>query len=222
MNKKYVAALAGALIFVGVPIVAWGISDTRGFLASPARAAYVIMTLLSHILICCFVPNAGLSVGDGQKVVARQRVALVFLQLLPLGVMVVAPLSDRCGRWVLSGEWVRYAGLVVYLSGTCLMSWAVVSLGRFFSVQVTLQAGHRLITNGPYRLIRHPRYFGIFLCFTGISLVFASGAALLVVVALLVVLGWRIRDEEALLATEFGEEWQAYAQKTSRLIPFVF
>jgi protein-S-isoprenylcysteine O-methyltransferase Ste14 len=101
------------------------------------------------------------------------------------------------------------------------MHWAEATLDKQFSVEVTIQEGHRLVTDGPYRYLRHPRYLGIILFTTGISLVFRSWLTLIFIAVLTLVLIWRIHDEEALLHQEFGPDWEAYSQRSWRLIPFV-
>jgi protein-S-isoprenylcysteine O-methyltransferase Ste14 len=65
------------------------------------------------------------------------------------------------------------------------------------------------VTGGPYR---YPRYLGIIVFTTGISLVFRSWLALI----------WRIRDEEALMQRSFGKDWEAYSRRSWRLIPLVY
>ena len=106
--------------------------------------------------------------------------------------------------------------------GFVLMHWAQVHLDLQFSVQVTVQEGHQLITDGPYKLIRHPRYLGIILFSSGIALVFRSWATLVLVALILAVLLWRIHDEESLMGEEFGADWEAYCLRTSRLIPWLY
>ena len=102
------------------------------------------------------------------------------------------------------------------------MTWAQVRLGRQFSVQVTLQEDHALITDGPYRFLRHPRYLGIILFSTGISMIFRSAAGLGLVVLITAVLIWRIVDEETLLHRQFGEAWEVYRRRTRRLVPWIY
>src|SRR5215207_8969352 len=50
------------------------------------------------------------------------------------------------------------AGLAVVALGLALRAWAVHELGRFFKFTVVVQADHRVVDTGPYRLIRHPSY----------------------------------------------------------------
>jgi protein-S-isoprenylcysteine O-methyltransferase Ste14 len=222
MRKKLFAFTIGTLVFVVIPLVSWGAGDLRGFLAQPARVAYLVITLLANVLVVTFVPNAGMSRGHGRTVVKRQRIALVLLQVFPLGIMMVAPYSDGRSWCVAGGIGVRYAGLGLYALGLFVMNWSVVYLGRYFSVQVTVQEGHQLVKVGPYKLVRHPRYLGILVCFSGVALIFTSMVAAGVAVLLLAVLCWRIHDEEALMAKTFSAEWEGYAKKTARLVPGVY
>jgi len=103
-----------------------------------------------------------------------------------------------------------------------VMNWAEASLGKQFSVQVTLQDGHRLVTDGLYRYLRHRRYLGIIGFNVGIALVFHSWLALVFVAGLVLVLLWRIHDEELLMRQAFGVEWETYTRRSWRLIPFVY
>lgn len=89
-------------------------------------------------------------------------------------------------------------------------------------MEVKLQEDHRLVTTGLYRVVRHPRYFGIILFFAGISLVFKSIPAIILVAALIVVLLWRAFAEEELMKEAFGREWDDYVSRTRKLIPFIF
>jgi len=222
MKRKLVALWAGILIFVGIPVVAWGLGNVADFFQNPARSAYVLLTLVAQILSVFLVPNSGVSNAEGTTVVVRQRVAVFLLQVLTMAVIAIGPWSDRRQWGGIHGEAARYVGVVFYALGLFLMNWAVIFLGRHFSIQVTLQKDHQLIVDGPYRYVRHPRYAGILICFSGVALVFASAAALVVVGLLLGTILWRIADEEALMAKSFPVDWPIYVRSTARLIPWVY
>jgi protein-S-isoprenylcysteine O-methyltransferase Ste14 len=222
MTKKLIAAVVGTLAFILVPLFVWGIGDVRGFIQHTARLAYLAVTVLSQIGILLYVPDAGLSRKEGATVVARQRFAVALLQLLTVAIVIIAPYTDARGWASIDFPVIRYAGVLLYAAGLSLMNWAIVHLGRHFSVQVTLQKDHELVTQGPYRFVRHPRYAGILLCFAGVALIFASAGALVLVAALLATLAWRVHDEEAMMADAFPAEWPRYAQRTARLIPYVY
>jgi protein-S-isoprenylcysteine O-methyltransferase Ste14 len=215
--------LAGVLIFVGLPILGWGVGDIGGFFAHPARLGYVVLMILLQIFVALRFPGVGRSGGKGMKLVQRQQAAVALMQVFSLAIVIFAPFSDRHDFGALGGgDWLRYVGLVLFAAGFLLMNWSEATLGRLFSVQVTVQENHRLITGGPYRYVRNPRYLGIILFNLGVSLVFRSWLALILTAALAVVLLWRIQDEEALMRQEFGEEWDAYARQSWHLIPFLY
>ncbi len=118
---------------------------------------------------------------------------------------------------------VAWAGIVLFVAGIVLQSIAMWNLRGFYTRRLGVQLGHRLITSGPYRFIRHPGYLSYILSLSGIGLalssLFALGSVILVVSFLL----RRIKHEEQMLATEFGEEYRAYIEKTKwRLMPLIY
>ena len=76
--------------------------------------------------------------------------------------------------------------------------------------------------HGIYRKVRHPLYTGTIMLLLGMPLIFSSWygfAVMLLVVPLFVK---RIRREEGLLIEEFGAEYEAYIERSHKLIPFVY
>ena len=113
--------------------------------------------------------------------------------------------------------------LVVLLTGLVVRWGSILTLGRFFTVDVAIQPGHRIIRTGPYRYVRHPSYTGLLLAFLGLGLVFAnwlSLLALLVPISLAVVS--RVAWEETVLHGALGEDYATYCRQTKRLVPGVF
>jgi protein-S-isoprenylcysteine O-methyltransferase Ste14 len=215
--------LVGILTFVLVPLLAWGPDDLRGFFSHPARLAYVALTVLLQVLIVVRFPGVGPGRRPGTRTVRRQRVALALLFILSFALVIAAGHGVRREIAPMGGgDFLRYAGLALYSVGLLASAWVEEYLGKQFSLEVTLQEGHRLITDGPYRRLRHPRYLAVIVFTAGLALVFRSWPALAVVAAMTLVLLWRIRDEEALMREAFGAEWESYARRTSRLIPFVY
>ena len=82
-------------------------------------------------------------------------------------------------------------------AGIGLRAWSIATLGRFFQYWIKIQPGHRVVTGGPYRYVRHPSYTGIALVLAGIALACDDVWGLLAV-AVLGGLGLavRIRAEE--------------------------
>ena len=95
-------------------------------------------------------------------------------------------------------------------------------LGHRFSGLVAIQPGHRLVTSGIYAAIRHPSYLGLLVNSLGWALAFRSVVGVLLTALLVPPLAARIRAEERLLRTRFGDEYDAYCRRTSRLIPRLY
>ena len=68
-------------------------------------------------------------------------------------------------RWpeaqVMQGRAVADAGIGLFVAGLCLRWWAIITLGRFFTVDVTIEKDHEVVERGPFRLVRHPSYSGV-------------------------------------------------------------
>lgn len=118
---------------------------------------------------------------------------------------------------------IKYTGLGIIWTGIILRFAAVVSLGKFFTVDVTIRKGHRLKTNGLYKLLRHPSYSASLLSFIGFGFALNNLISLLIItIAILAVFIVRIRIEEKVLSQQFGAEYAEYKKHTYALIPFVY
>jgi Cu+-exporting ATPase len=85
-------------------------------------------------------------------------------------------------------------------------------------VRRAVVAGHQLVTQGPFAIVRHPMYSGIMLAALGSLLIYSTWTTLLFVCfAPLTII--RARREEAALAAEFGEQWQAYCKRVPAFVP---
>jgi protein-S-isoprenylcysteine O-methyltransferase len=148
------------------------------------------------------------------------RLLLVVIYLcVALGVVLGA--SGR-GRLHL-GMSVRWLGLAMILAGLVLRWWAIFSLRRFFTVDVAIHPGQRLVQTGPYRYLRHPSYAGALLSFVGLALCLSSWlAALAILVPIAGAFYHRIRIEERALQSAFPNEYRDYCGRTSRIVPGIY
>jgi len=124
------------------------------------------------------------------------------------------------------GSWTApalYAGVACYAAGLSLRWYAIVILGRFFTVNVAIAADHRLIDTGPYHYLRHPSYSGALLAFLGLGLCLGNGISiLLMIVPILLVFLRRMNVEEAALLQGLGAPYRDYMLRTKRLIPGLY
>jgi len=108
----------------------------------------------------------------------------------------------------------RALGQVVFLLGSLLMVYVTYYLRSGFLGEVEPNLDH-LVTAGPYRWCRHPLYLSFLLIILGLDLMFGSPAGILVTLLLaLPSIIYRARLEEKALADRFGEEWEAYKERT--------
>jgi protein-S-isoprenylcysteine O-methyltransferase len=112
-----------------------------------------------------------------------------------------------------------WAACGAMIAGLALRTWAVVSLGPWFTWNVAVQAGQTLVTHGPYRVIRHPSYTGALITFVASCILLRSWiAALLAAVGLTLAFVRRIGYEETLLVRTLPG-YAAYTSGTGGLLP---
>jgi protein-S-isoprenylcysteine O-methyltransferase Ste14 len=129
----------------------------------------------------------------------------------------------RSRHWlvVLPHTWAfPIAGSLLALAGVAIRLHAIRWLGQNFSYVVTVGEEHRLVTSGPYRLVRHPAYTGLILYFAGVALTLGDLWMLIIIVGgVAIAVTRRVRREERWLAEEFGAEYEEYRKRTRRFVP---
>jgi protein-S-isoprenylcysteine O-methyltransferase Ste14 len=215
--------IIGIILHAGLPLIGWGITDLSNYFSNSSRFIYIFLIIVIQIIVVVIDPEIGRQGQSGKVTIFRQRITVILLQILTLGILIVSPLFDRRNIGTFpSISILRFFGLGIFLIGYMIMNWAEIALGKFFSIQVTVQKEHQLITSGLFKYIRNPRYLGIIMNSIGLSLLFRSWLSLVITTILVVVLIWRILDEEKLMKAEFGEIWDLYKSHTWRLFPFVY
>ena len=115
------------------------------------------------------------------------------------------------------------AGIMCYVIGLWLFYRSHADLGKNWSITLEVREGHRLITQGVYRRVRHPMYSALALYSVGQALVipnWVAGLSNLLVFAVLFAL--RVGAEEKMMAQQFGNQYAAYTARTKRLVPRVW
>jgi protein-S-isoprenylcysteine O-methyltransferase Ste14 len=131
----------------------------------------------------------------------------------------------RAGRWTspIPMSWtVTSVATLVALAGMFLRLYSIYYLRENFTYIVNVKAGHRLVTTGPYRYVRHPAYTGLIIFFTGVAFVLSDLYIWFIVIGYVGAIVWRrIRMEERSLRAHFGDEYLAWRRRTRYLIPFL-
>ncbi|KAI0667638.1 hypothetical protein C8Q78DRAFT_315138 [Trametes maxima] len=135
-------------------------------------------------------------------------------------------------------------GWIIMMSGGILRTLCYRALGKHFTFHVTIRKDHRLVTSGPYAIVRHPSYTALGLVVLGICISsFTSGSWLKecgimdTAIGNALAVGWamdllypptmailgRVKAEDKMLRDEFGAEWDEWARRTPyALIPGIY
>lgn len=216
LMAKLALVVVGTVVYLGLAVLGWG--GFSAFFSHPALIALTVVTVA--------ISFASLFVGGNLSAGVREdrgnRWIIAAAGLIGLLSAYLPAYTDRIGFWTIDGDAVRWLGVVLFAVGGALRLWPVYVLGNRFSGLVAIQPGHTLVTDGVYSVIRHPSYLGMLVNALGWSLAFRSGVGVLLTALLTLPLVARMNAEEKLLHSEFGDEYDAYRARTSRLIPGLY
>jgi protein-S-isoprenylcysteine O-methyltransferase Ste14 len=206
-----------AIIFLGAGTLQWPIGWLYYGIA-------VLTTIISRLLVARVNPDQLTERGrsleaENTKSWDRTLSKLVGL-VLPVVALTVIGLDHRWGWSPALPAWVPPAALILMLLGYALATWAFV-VNRFFSGVVRIQEdrGHHVVTDGPYRYVRHPGYLGGLLAILATPLLLGSLWGFIPVALYFVLLVIRTALEDQTLQEELPG-YQDYAQRTRyRLLP---
>ena len=213
---QIIVTVIGTLAYLALAVL--GAGGVEPFFSQPA---FIGLTLVLFALAGAALFTEG-NLSAGEREDRSNRWVIVAFGVLGLMIGYLPAYSDRIDFWTFGGDVTRWAGVFLFAAGGALRLWPVFVLGPRFSGLVAIQKGHKLVTHGIYSVIRHPSYLGLLISTTGWALAFRSGLGLLLVLLMLFPLIARIHAEERILFSQFGEEYEAYRARTSRLMPGVW
>lgn len=113
--------------------------------------------------------------------------------------------------------------MVLAIGSVWFVSAAVRALGQQWSLAARVLEGHRLITQGPYNVVRNPIYTGMFGMLLATGLVISHWIGLLTAIIVFAIGTMvRVHSEEKLLRETFGKEFENYKHRVPAVIPFLF
>jgi len=151
------------------------------------------------------------------------RVFIVVAMIVFFAWLALCGLDARRFGWSFVPVWAQVCG-VVLIALSMIASWQTFRFNSFAAPQVRVQAdrAHHVITDGPYRFVRHPMYAGALLMFAGTPLLLGSWWGLLAVPVGAAGFGFRAVGEERLLRRDLVG-YDAYAARVRfRLVPGVW
>ncbi|HEV8535078.1 MAG TPA: isoprenylcysteine carboxylmethyltransferase family protein [Candidatus Limnocylindria bacterium] len=182
------------------------------------RAFRIGVLLAAHVI---FLSAAALRITNGQRGHLLRSRAAWWLQYYPPLVWLPFVVAYAFPVGVELADGLQLAGVAIAVGSALFAAWAMWSLGRSYGIRMDLFEGHRLVTEGPYRVVRHPMYLGI--VFFHIGAIFAMESLLLLAATALVVVPFtaaRIVAEEGVLREGFGAKYAAFIERVPALVPF--
>jgi protein-S-isoprenylcysteine O-methyltransferase Ste14 len=149
-----------------------------------------------------------------------QKIIMVFTSLGFIG-LIVFPALDHRFAWSHMPPYAALAGDVFVVLGFIAI-FLVFKVNTFGSATIEVAPDQRVISTGPYALVRHPMYAGALVMLLGIPISLGSWWGLLVIVAMIPALIWRLVDEEKFLARKLPGYVEYQKLVRHRLIPLVW
>ena len=121
-----------------------------------------------------------------------------------------------------SSFWIML-GASLLIAGTLFRLYSIKILGKYFSASVEIKDKHRIVSTGPFKLLRHPSYTGAYTAMLGSAIFLHSLTGLVILgIGMLFVYHLRIKAEEKTLIRHFKEEYLNYARDTWKMFPYLW
>ncbi len=168
-----------------------------------------------------------LKASKSANVHTAARVSWAVMFMVVAFALSVPPFYPSVVYWRLLGDGSRIVdvlqllGFVLMLSGGLLLLWARRALGKFMRFEIMVTEGHRLVTDGPYRWVRHPAYTAAITLLAGLSLFYMNPILGFFTATTVTTAVYRVRKEEQLLESPnaFGRKYLEYKQRTGMFLP---
>lgn len=173
---------------------------------------------LSEVLLNLLV-RSGKSDKKGEDKGTLRIIWMTLLIAMTAGCIVESSVAAP----IINSVIINYLGLLLLVFGMIFRFYAIWSLGKMFTVDITIREEHKLKKDGMYKYIRHPSYTGAIISFMGFGFSVNNWISLLIVtIPIIAAMIIRIKAEEKMLLEQFGDEYAQYMKKTRCLMPLVY
>jgi len=161
-----------------------------------------------------------LTAGPGGEKEKTQKVIQSIAQLAFIAFYVVSGFDHRYG-WSNVPKSAVVAGDILVAFGFYIV-FMVFKENTFTSATIEVDDEQKVISTGPYGIVRHPMYSGALIMLIGTPITLGSWWALIAFIFITVVIVWRLLDEEKFLSANLNGYTEYCSKVRSRLIPGIF
>jgi protein-S-isoprenylcysteine O-methyltransferase len=213
MIKKFIQGLIVSSFIVSFPVI-WN--------SAILHAPHLWIMVLIGVLASLFQPEYNPfkhSPNTEDRGTANQIIWSIYLTQLS------AVIEAAYFRYPQSISWsaVTTLALILMVAGLAIRTWAVLTLGRYFTWHISTQENQTIIKTGPYAFVRHPGYLGAFLTYTSTALFLKAWFSIIFsFIILLFAFLRRIHHEEKELKLNLGSQYDPYRNSVKRFIPCIW
>jgi protein-S-isoprenylcysteine O-methyltransferase Ste14 len=225
MNALNIKALAGLLQLL--VIMALLIFVPAGTLDYPQAWIFLVVFFAPVLTITIYLMKNDpkllerrISAGPSAEKEKSQKIIQFFAMADFIAVMLIPAFDHRFG-WSAVPPYVSVVGNILVVLGF-LIVFLTFKENTYTSAIIEVDAGQKIISTGPYAHVRHPMYIGALIMLVGVPLALGSWWGLLTVVAMTLVIVWRLLGEEKFLARNLAGYSQYQNAVRYRLLPFVW
>ena len=211
--------LSVCLIYVGLPLLAWGTNDWRGFLSNPVRTSFSVVSIVYALILAWLVYITPSQTEEEHRFDLGRWHAYMFESIF-----VLSAFGDRRGilAWA-ENPTLRWLGMAIYLIGMGVSIWA-----NFTWVNhLRWEAGRAvdnpvLLYEGPFHWIRYPSMLSLAIYCLGFALMFRSWVGLFMMLPLIAGILNRINSLEKIYAEKYKRTWPLRRHASKKIIPYLY
>jgi protein-S-isoprenylcysteine O-methyltransferase Ste14 len=222
LNKKAFGGLLRFLIVLALLLFlpSWTFDYWQAWIFLAVFSASVIAITLYLIKKDPKLLERRINAGPGAEKEKSQKV-IQFIATIAFITVIVFPAIDHRFNWSAAASYVVAAGDALVALGF-LIVFAVFKENTYTSAIIEVDTGQKVVSTGPYAIVRHPMYIGALIMFLGIPLALGSWWGLLATIPITLVMVWRLLEEERFLVKRLPG-YSEYRNKVRyRLIPLIW
>ena len=222
LNKRAFAGLLGLVVVMAALIFlpAWTLDYWQAWI-------FLTVFFLSVLAITVYLMKKDpkllerrINAGPGAETQRSQQIIQFLAQIAFIAVIVVPAIDHRFG-WSTMPPYMSAVGDLLVALGF-LVVFLVFKENTYTSAIIEVGSEQKIISTGPYALVRHPMYIGALIMLAGIPLALGSWWGLFTIIPITLVIVWRLLDEEKFLAKNLAGYVEYQSKVRCRLLPFIW